>query len=99
MDEEKITQTQEDERRINIKFSLWFYLAIALCILIFAVVSAVTLKVCYWAAAAGFAVLFAQFLLLSIKSKSALLISVTCVSGAASVLMLTLWIMRLCGLG
>ena len=93
MEEEKIPQTQESDKEISLKFSLWFYIALALSILVFVVVSAVTKEVCYWAAAIGFAVLFAQFLLLSIKSKSALLISVTAISAAAFALMLTLWIM------
>ena len=99
MEEENIPQTQESNNEISLKFSLWFYIALALSIVVFVVVSAVLKEVCYWAAAVGFAVLFAQFLLLSVKSKSALFIAVTSISGAAFALMLTLWIMRLCGMG
>lgn len=99
MEEEKIPQTKEQGRDINLKFSFWFYIAIALGILIFVIVSAVTKEVCYWAAALSFATLFAEFLRLSLKIKSVLLIIVAAVSFAAFALMLTLWIMKLCGLG
>lgn len=99
MEEEKIPQTKEQEREINLKFSFWFYIALTLCIIVFVIVSAVTLKVCYWAAALGFAALFAEFLRISIKTKRVFLIVVTAVSAAAFALLFTLWIMRLCGIG
>ena len=99
MEEEKTPRTEESGKDNNLKFSLWFYIAFALCTVVFVIVSAVTGEVCYWAAALGFAAFFAQFLLLSIKSKRALLIAVTSISGAAFALLFTLWIMKLCGLG
>lgn len=93
--EEKSVQTEENEKEPNLKFALWFYIAIAFCALIFVIVSAVTKNVCYWAAAIGFAVLSAEFLRLFIKSKKVLLIVVAAVSFLAFALMITLWIMGL----
>ncbi len=92
-------QIDESGKQTNLKFSLWFYIAIAVSAVVFVIVSAVTASVCYWAAAVGFGVLFAEFLRLSLKSKSVLLIIVTAVCAAACALMLALWIMHLCGLG
>lgn len=99
MEEEKIPQTKYEDKEVKLKFSLWFYIALAFCVIIFVIVSAVTKKVCYWAGAIGFAVFFAEFLRLFIKSKRALLLVVACVCALSFALLATLWIMRLCGLG
>ena len=99
MEEENTPQIEENAQETGLKFSLWFYIAIALCLIVFVIVSAVTLKVCYLAAAIGFAVLCAEFLRLYLKSKRAVLIVVACVSAAAFALLFTLWVMRLCGMG
>lgn len=93
MEDENIPQTEESNKQINLKFSLWFCIALIICAIVFVIVSAVTQNVCYWAAAAGFAVLFAEFLRLFIKTKSVLLIVVAAVSFAAFALLFTLWIM------
>lgn len=97
MEEEKLSQIEEKET--TLKLSLWFYIAIAVCVFVFVIVSAVTGKVCYPAAALGFAVFVAEFIRLFIKSKSAMILVVAIVSAAASVLLIALWIMRLCGMG
>lgn len=94
MEEEKLSQVEE--KQINLKFSLWFCIAIAICALVFVIVSAVTGEVCYSAAALGFALLFAEFLRLFIKSKRTLLLIVAIVCAAASALLITLWIIGLC---
>ena len=96
MENENTPETEEISKETDLKFAMWFYIAFALCVLVFVIVSAVTKDVCYWAAAIGFALIFAQFLLLFIKSKNILLIAVAVVSVLAFALMLTLWIMGLC---
>lgn len=78
---------------------MWFYIAIAVCLLVFVIVSSVTGKVCYSVAALGFAVFVAEFIRLFIKSKRAMILVVAIVSAAASALLLALWIMRLIGMG
>ena len=97
MEEENTPQIEENRKEM--KFSLWFYIAIALCIIVFVIVSAITKKICYLAAAIGFAVLCAELLRLFLKSKRVFLIVVVCVCAAAFALLFALWIMRLCGLG
>lgn len=100
MDEEKKTpQTENNGSQPKLKFSLWFYITLAVCAIIFVIISAVTAKVCYWAAALAFAVLFAEFLRLFLKSKHVFLIIVAAVSAAAFALTFSLWIMALCGMG
>lgn len=99
MEEEIKPQIEENAKESGLKFSLWFYVAIAVCMIVFVIVSAVTAKVCYWAAAIGFSLFFAEFLRLFLKCRRALFIVVMAVSAAAVALMLTLWIMRLCGMG
>ena len=94
--EDKIRKTEETGKETDLKFALWFYIAFALCVLVFVIVSSVTKTVCYWAAASGFAVIGAEFIRLFIKSKAVLLIVVAILSILAFALMLTLWIMGLC---
>ena len=94
MEEEKLPQTEGKEQPL--KFSLWFYIALAVCILVFVIVSAATGEVCYWAAALGFAVFVAEFIRLFIKSGRAMILIVAIVSALASALLITLFIMRLC---
>ena len=99
MEEENTPEIKESAKETNLKFSLWFYIAITFCALVFIIVSAVTGKVSYWAAALGFGVFVAEFIRLFIKSKRILILVVAIVCAAATALLFTLWIMRLIGMG